>query len=312
VKVAIVDLGSNTFKMTVADSARTDPTGLPAVVDERVEAPRIIQDRDPTTGALSSGSMARALDVLRRFDARARELGGDHRVAVATASLRGASNAPRFLALARAEARFEVDVASGAREAALSFAGARTRFPDPPLVVIDVGGRSTEVTAGKRGPDHAVSRDVGAVTLVERVRPQDPTPRGQVDDIRRLARQLLGELPRLPDARLVAVSGTALAVLGLVTGEHELQPLIARHDGRAVTRADLERWMHALAALPVPERVRGSVLPLQRADVILGGIALLEAAMDDQGAASLSITHRGLRYGLLAEWAARQPSSSGA
>ncbi|MGF1509951.1 MAG: hypothetical protein ACFB9M_10665 [Myxococcota bacterium] len=306
-KVAAVDLGSNTVKMTVAQiSGETIE-----VLDEALEAPRVVRGRDRSTGELQPEALERTFEVLRRFVARADGFGVDRKCAAATASLRGAPNAPGFLRRVAKELGLSMEVVSGEREAALAYLGATTRFEDEDLWVVDVGGRSTEVVRGRgRIPLAAVSRDVGAVSLTEDVELTDPPHEHELLGLRQAAAERLSPLTRSlgvdaadvpPSAKLVGVSGTALAALGLSLGESDLETLVRHHDGADVSFVQVEEHFHTLGTLRTDQRVFGTVLPEQRADVILAGLSLLLATMAALDADHMAVTHRGLRYGLLAE-----------
>jgi exopolyphosphatase/guanosine-5'-triphosphate,3'-diphosphate pyrophosphatase len=165
--------------------------------------------------------MEDTLQVLERFAAEARALGARDIAVSATSAARDAQNGPHFLAAARARAGVTVEIISGPLEAQLSFAAVHVDFAAEargPLLVIDIGGGSTEFIFGGLGGQVAFrhSFDVGAVRLTERLVRADPPSAAERAQMEALLDQTYAALPRPPaDATLVGVAGTVTTCVSL-------------------------------------------------------------------------------------------------
>jgi exopolyphosphatase/guanosine-5'-triphosphate,3'-diphosphate pyrophosphatase len=247
--------------------------------------------------------MDRTLVVLERYVERAKRAGAESIRCVGTAGLRGARNADLFLARARAEAGVEIEVIAGLREAELSFRAPAAAFGPGPVIVADVGGRSTEVIVGTAGAIEArVSFEIGSVRITERFMHADPPTAAEVDAARSFISATLASAPEATTgARLVGVSGTVLALLGLQLGLDDMKTLVSQHDGTELERAYVLRALADLGQMPAKERVRGTVLPPGRADVIVAGTLIVLALFERYGAERMIASNRGVRYGLIYE-----------
>src|SRR4029079_12537721 len=125
--------------------------------------------------------MKATLEVITAFANEARELGVEGIAVSATSAARDAQNGAEFLAAAKAQAGVSVEIISGELEAQLSFASAHMDFGSEaagPLLVIDIGGGSTEFIYGNSAGrwEFRHSYDVGSVRLTERFIRTDPIP----------------------------------------------------------------------------------------------------------------------------------------
>src|SRR5665647_3349007 len=173
-RVAGIDCGTNSIRLLVAD---VDPaTGALADVERTMEVVRLGQGVD-RTGRLAPEALERALAATRRYAARCAELGVEAIRYVATSATRDAENRREFVDGVRTAIGVEPEVIDGAEEARLSFRGATgvlgSRHAGP-LLVVDLGGGSTELVLGTDVPIAAYSMDVGCVRLTERHLYGDP------------------------------------------------------------------------------------------------------------------------------------------
>ena len=162
-RVAAIDCGTNSIRLLVAD---VDPVRRTLTdVDRRLEIVRLGQGVDKT-GRLAPEALERTLGALREYVAIIRGSGVDDVRMVATSATRDASNAAEFTRGVVGILGVEPEVLTGDEEARLSFAGATAEFgamdhpPDPPYLVLDIGGGSTEfVLGGPPGGDSGPARD---------------------------------------------------------------------------------------------------------------------------------------------------------
>jgi exopolyphosphatase/guanosine-5'-triphosphate,3'-diphosphate pyrophosphatase len=297
-RYAAIDIGTNSVLLLVAERRE----GRWAAVAERAEITRLGRGVD-RTGALSVEGMEATLGCLESFAAEARKLGARQIAATATSAARDASNGARFLEQARARAGVAVEIISGDEEAELAFTAALSDFgagrAGRPLVVLDIGGGSTEFIYGTGQVDYRRSFDVGSVRLTERFVTAHPVPEAERGAIRAHLRDTFAPLPPPPaGARLIGIAGT---VTTLYAVQHRVDPYdAARVHGRDLERAELAALAAALCGASLEERRRMPGLQPGRADVICAGALILEAAMDRLQISTCTVSDRGVRWGLIA------------
>jgi len=303
-RLAAIDVGTNTVLLLVAE--RRGRTFAP--VAERAEITRLGRGVDRTR-RLDPAAVSETVRVLARFAAEARSLGARIVACVATSAARDASNGADFFRAAAAAAGLEPEVVSGEEEARLVYASAWRDFGSPegarePLAVLDVGGGSTEYTWGD-GPEPSgrVSLQVGAVRLSERLSPSDPMTAADLARMRAEAREAVQQLA-LPEARGLPSRARLVAVAGTVTtlaAVHQALPVYdaQRVHGSRLESAQLEALLARLAPLTVAERARLPGMEPKRADVIVAGCAIVLEAMRATGFERLTVSDRGVRWGLL-------------
>ena len=175
-RYAAIDIGTVTCRMLVAD---IDGAGLLHELRREYAITNLGEGVD-ATGTLLPEAMQRVADVVARYRAildacEPGDGGGITVTAVATSASRDARNADEFVALL-AEEGITLSVVPGEREAALSFAGASCDFAGERILVVDVGGGSTELVAGQAGeaPVQAHSFDIGCRRVTEKFLEADP------------------------------------------------------------------------------------------------------------------------------------------
>ncbi|HVL33082.1 MAG TPA: exopolyphosphatase, partial [Actinomycetota bacterium] len=169
-RVAVVDVGTNSVRLLIAD--RRGTRLVEAVRDLQIT--RLGENVD-RTHALGDGPRARTVRAVAEFVRRARAAGADAIRVIATSAVRDAGNRDAFLDAVRAESDVVPEVLSGEDEARLGFLGATMEIPAPaPYLVVDIGGGSTEFVRGSHVADRFISVDMGSVRLTERHIRSDP------------------------------------------------------------------------------------------------------------------------------------------
>ncbi|HEU4385833.1 MAG TPA: Ppx/GppA phosphatase family protein [Anaeromyxobacteraceae bacterium] len=297
-RYAAIDVGTNTVLLVVAERAED---GFRPLV-ERADITRLGRGVDRTR-RLDAHAVRETVEVLARYAAEARGLGARHIACVATSAARDAVNGGDFFRAVRDAAGLDPEVVSGEEEARLAWVSAWRDFGGRgPLAVLDVGGGSTEFTFGD-GPEPSggLSLQIGAVRLTERVVETDPVGEPGLTRLRAAAREALSPLgalvPSPRPALLVAVAGTVTTLAAVRQG-------LPRHDpervhGSRLSLADLEDLFERLGALTVAGRARLPGMEPKRADVILAGCAILCEGLPLLGFERLTVSDRGVRWGLL-------------
>jgi exopolyphosphatase/guanosine-5'-triphosphate,3'-diphosphate pyrophosphatase len=282
VRIGVVDIGSNSTRLLVADVAQD---GALTELERRSTVTRLGQGVD-ASGALADEAMARVFSVLTGYGELLDAHGAQARTAVLTSAVRDAANGAAFTARVADEFGLEARTLAGEEEAQLSFLGA-TSERDPardagPIVVIDVGGGSTELVVGRAGQvSFHTSTQAGVVRHSERHLSVDPPSADELERLRADARAVYAEaVPQ--DVRdgvggAVAVAGTATSCAAIAQDLDPYDP--DRVHGYVLELATLETLLCRLAAMPEAERrtVRG--LQPDRAPTIVAGVALLIEAL---------------------------------
>ena len=297
-RVAVIDMGSNSTRLLVADVDE----GHVREVSRTTRITRLAQGVD-ATGELAAEAIDRVLAALGDYRADIDRLGAQSVTAVATSAVRDASNGPAFLATLDQRLGLDARVLSGDEEARLTFLGAtaaRPRTADP-VLVIDIGGGSTELVIGVPGdePRFHVSTQAGAVRQTERHITADPPPSGDLQalaaEVRATVEAAVPEDLRRPTAAGIAVAGTATSVAAI---DQELDPYDPeRVHGYRLELAACERTLALLAALPEDERREVVGLHPDRAPTIVAGVAILIEAMRAFGLEAMETSEADILHG---------------
>jgi exopolyphosphatase/guanosine-5'-triphosphate,3'-diphosphate pyrophosphatase len=306
VRIAALDLGSNSFHALVVDVARN---GDLQVVDRAKRMPRI-GEAIFRTGKLSEAARTTALLALSELVPVVERNEPQAVLAVATSALREADNGRGFLDEVRARFGLDVRVISGDEEARLAYAGARARLGGDRerIALFDLGGGSLEMVVGEgerilhtRSAPIGVLRAVGANPLSDppiprELRALEQWARRQVSALVEPARKL-----RLGDVVLCA--GTARAVRS-VARELALVPATGPGADR-LRRSTLRVLIDWLAPLPLGARRTVPGLDPGRVDLIVHGAVMLDAILAVTGVASARVCRAALREGLVLEHVSR-------
>jgi exopolyphosphatase/guanosine-5'-triphosphate,3'-diphosphate pyrophosphatase len=301
VRVAAIDVGTNSILLTIAD---VGADGAITVVDDRCRIERLGRGVDKT-GALDEAAIARGLEAMKEYAGAIRAAGATRVAAVGTQALREARNGGAFLEPARELLGVGVEVIGGRREAELAFGAVLKSFPEyrtGPLVVMDVGGGSTELIVGADGAIVSlVSVPIGSVRMAERhVHHDPPTEEDAVALVAGIDAALAPHA--LPSGvPLVGTAGTATTIAAVAVGLEPYDP--DRVQGMRVARADVDAQLRRYLAVDTAARGKIRGLDPKRADVIHAGCAIVARVMARMEAETLVVSDRGIRFGLLAELA---------
>ncbi|MFL5321806.1 MAG: Ppx/GppA family phosphatase [Myxococcaceae bacterium] len=298
-RYAAIDIGTNSVLLLVAEKSGE---GFRAV-EELAEITRLGRGVDKSR-VLSAEGMEATLSVLEEFGKRARELGAEKIAVSATSAARDAKNGAEFMSAAKTRAGVEVEIISGELEAQLSYSAvaedASVSTKDAPLIVIDIGGGSTEFIFGDRGKVlFRHSFDVGSVRLTERFVTTDPVSNAERTTMKSFLSETFSRLPKSPPrAQFVGVAGTVTTLFAV---HHAVQPYdVTKVHGGVLHLPELRAVTDKLFELPVAERAKLPGLQPKRADVICAGSLILLTALEQLRLESVTVSDRGLRWGLLA------------
>jgi exopolyphosphatase/guanosine-5'-triphosphate,3'-diphosphate pyrophosphatase len=284
VPVAVVDIGTNTTRLLVAE--RED--GEVVELERRTTITSLGQGVD-ATGRLADEAMDRVAEAIAVYREVIDRLGAEQVVAVATSAMRDAENGPAFRDYLKEKYGFDARTISGDEEARLTFLGATAgRNDDRETVVIDIGGGSTEYVVGEAGhdPSFHVSTQMGSVRHTERFLHSDP-PTG--DELQALAEDVRRTVPDEHPEHAIAVAGTATS-LAAIDGAEEVH-------GYRLGLATCERIAARLAAMPVDERRKVDGLHPDRAPTIVAGAVILTESIRALGLDQVEVSDRDILHG---------------
>ena len=270
-RVAALDLGTNTTRLLVADVA----DGHVDEIVRRTAITRLGEGVDHRRRLLPT-ALARVRNTLVDYRRETERLGAERSLLVATSAVRDAENGEAFLGEIEWSYGFATRLVDGDEEAELAFRGvASSGLVTGRTLVLDVGGGSTEVVVG--GPDgveQAVSLQIGSVRLTERFVASDPPAPTELAALRAHARDVF---PALRADHAIGVAGTVTTIAALDLGLDEYDR--DRVHGHRLTIDAVETQLARLAALPLEERLRIPALEPGRAPVIVAGAAIVAEAM---------------------------------
>jgi len=302
-RLAVVDLGSTSFHMLVADVTRAG--GLHPVA--RGRAMLELGSLLATSRHLPAEAQARAIGTARRLAQRAKALGATRLLPVGTAALREAANGADLRKRIGDELGADVRLLSGAEEARLMFAAFRRRvmFPLGPVLGLDLGGGSLELALGDvRRIRREWTLRLGAARLRTELVTEDPPPQRAARAIRERVRALLEPAAgtiRASEPRLsVAAGGTARALARLVVGLRGMRP--ARSiNGIVVPTSELRAVARHLMATSRAARLRMPGMRRRRVDLLPTGALVLATVAETLDLDGYTLTDWGLREGVLLE-----------
>jgi exopolyphosphatase/guanosine-5'-triphosphate,3'-diphosphate pyrophosphatase len=271
VRVAAIDLGTNSTRLLVADVV----DGRLTEVVRRLAITRMGEGVD-ARGRLRPRAMARVDAVLADYLREADALGVERTLAIATSAVRDASNGEAFLEELERRRGLSTRLLTGDEEAGLGFRGVTLgRVLAPDTLLVDIGGGSTELTlGGPAGITYRRSTQLGCVRLTERfLHTNPPTP----PELDACAAHVRATLPVLEPAVAIGVAGTVTTAASLDIRVEPYDP--ARVHGHRIPFATVERQAAALASVPLEERRRTPCLEPARAPVIVAGLVILREIM---------------------------------
>jgi len=305
-RVAVVDIGSNSTRLLIAD---VEDGRVVAEPERRSNVTRLGQGVD-ASGELAAEAQQRVFNVLDEYRVLIRRHHCDAAIAVLTSAVRDASNGAGFTETVTGCYGLDARILSGDQEAQLTFLGAtseRNPADATPLVVIDIGGGSTELVTGAHGEmDFHVSTQAGVVRQTERHLHSDPPTAEELEalstEVRRIVEDGVAAEIRARVQAGVAVAGTATQAAAI---EQQLDPYDPdRVHGYTLSRDRLEALLERLASLPLAERaeqVRG--LDPGRAPTIVAGVAILIQVMEAFDLPEVEVSEHDILRGAALEWA---------
>ncbi len=210
-RIAIIDLGTNTFNILIVETENSDT--YKQIFQTKIAVK--LGEGGINKGFIAPIPFQRGIDALVQYKLVLDDYGVEKVFAFATSAIRSASNGNEFVAIAKLKANIDIQVISGDKEAELIYYGVRSavKMTDKTSLIIDIGGGSTEfIIANKDQVFWKQSFLLGAARLLERFNPSDPITDKEIEDVKGYLKQELQPLfeavKKYPITELIGSSGS--------------------------------------------------------------------------------------------------------
>ncbi len=298
--LAGIDLGTNTLRLLIV-RVESDTHMLAVYSDQVITR---LGEGLQHTGQLQESAIERTINTLQQWRHILEKHDIDQPIMVATSAVRDADNREAFIQRVQADVGFNVEVLSGEEEARRTLVGITTGLtpPDKNILVIDIGGGSTEyILATPERPAQCHSTNLGVVRLTEQLLKSDPVLDTEVSEaeqyIRTRVQDMKETLDNLVPTTLIGTAGTitTLAALDQALDTYDPQKVHQSH----LQLSTIEQIGKTVRSNTIAKRRTMVGLEAGRADVILAGILILQVTMEELGFSSLRVSEYGLREGIL-------------
>jgi exopolyphosphatase/guanosine-5'-triphosphate,3'-diphosphate pyrophosphatase len=299
-RVAVVDIGSNSTRLLIADVDR----GRIDEVERQSRVTRLGRGVD-LSGQLSAEAIEATCDVIADYVAICDDAGVERIDAIATSAVRDAFNGSAFIAELRERFALSARVLDGEEEARLTYMGATAEHPPKePTLVVDIGGGSTEliVGTGEEISFHA-SLQAGVVRHTERHIASDPPTAVELEalatDVRALVESAVVNQPGATAQAAIAVAGTPTSLASIELGLEPYDP--AQVHGHTLTLTSIQRLLSQLASSPLAKRAEIAGLHPDRARSIVAGVVILVEVMRAFELEQVGVSEHDILYGVTIE-----------
>ncbi len=298
-RVAVIDIGSNSTRLLIAD---LDEDRVVDELERRSVVTRLGTGVD-ANGELQDDAMQRVYSTLDEFKEEIERRRPEKKIAIFTSAVRDATNGSEFANAVGDRYGFEPHVLEGDEEAGLTFLGATSeRDPEDqtPTLVIDIGGGSTELVVGSgREARFHVSTQAGVVRQTERHINDDPPSPDELDQLAEDVRAIISDAIK-PEVRGevrhgIAVAGTATSLAAIAQRLEPYDP--EKVHGYTVSKEEAERILGELAAISLEERRATPGLHPDRAPTIVAGAIILREVMELFGLSAIEVSEHDILRG---------------
>jgi exopolyphosphatase/guanosine-5'-triphosphate,3'-diphosphate pyrophosphatase len=294
-RVAVVDIGTNSARLLVADVAG----GQVSQVERRSQVTRLGRGVD-LSGQLAAEAIEDACEAIASYMDLCGKLGPETVEAIATSAVRDASNGSAFVAELRERFALSARVLDGEEEARLTYTGATfAQPPQEPTLVVDIGGGSTELIVGRGGEiSFHASLQAGVVRHSERHVASDPPTAAELEALATDVRGLIEEARAGGEVAAqagIAVAGTPTSLAAIELGLEPYDP--NRVHGHVLELPAIQGMLSQLASVPLALRVAVPGMHPDRAPTIVAGVVILVEAMRAFGLERITVSEHDILYG---------------
>ncbi len=301
-RIAIIDIGSNSARLVISHIYKS---GAYNMVFNQKESLRLAQKTD-TDGNLSREAFDGALRIMQSFAFMCKQYKADKIIAVATAAIRNAKNGSQLTNEVAEKTGIHLHIISGNAEAGLSFLGVINTLPMKDGILFDLGGGSTELVLFRnRKIVESVSIPLGAVNTTSIFNIRDTMPPNVYTDINFFISTRMEKYPWLKDSGLplIGVGGTARTVAKMIQKSKNYPS--SRVHNYIFSAQSFRSLFKKLRGTTLKERSEVPGLSLERADIILAGLSIINCLLELTGSKRIVTSGCGLREGLFYDYYAK-------
>ena len=295
--IASIDIGSNTIILLIADYDKIGNMLIPKLNEYRI--PRV-SEGSSVNMMLNENSIDRLLNGLDDFNQIILTYSPDVVLVNATQAFRISKNAWKVKDQIKQRYGWDLDIISGEREAELTFKGILDKS-DNDIVVIDIGGGSTEICFGNQKLIHfRQSFPLGIVSLIDQINPSIPPTKNQLNsiilEIKKTFSMLKEKIP--PYQKTIAVAGTPTTLAAILLNVENYEDQLV--ENYVLNKELIYEFIHNVKLLTIQElKMKFGKLILGREDLILVGTVILFELMEILGLKNIIVSTKGLRYGAI-------------
>jgi len=299
-KIATIDIGTNTVLLLIAE---IEEGSIKTLAYEQ-RTPRIGKNVD-AEGVIGKPAFARVIDVFSEYYKIIKKHHVDKVTAFGTSVLREAANKNEFVNFIKKENGIDIEILDGQDESFWTYRGAISGITsDEKMVVIDIGGGSTEISEGTlKAVTSTNSFNVGAVRISERYFRNNPPAPAEIQLATDFVKNALSKLTdcNYSDATLIGVAGTPTTLASIDLGI--LQFDVEKISGYKLSFERINSIFQKLCKMRSDEIRELSDATEGRADIITAGTLILTEFMKFGNFTGLTVSERGVRYGIaIREW----------
>lgn len=299
VKLASIDIGTNSTRLMIAEKKRNHLKTLYRGVEITRLGAGVNEKR-----VLSSSAIQRTRLTLNKYKRLIEDYGVNETKVVATSAMRDAKNASLFIDEVEKKVGFQVEVLTGEKEGELSFLGATYDLchVHQPILVIDIGGGSTEIIFGRPGfAEKFFSLDIGSVRLTEMFIKNDPPLESEIylieDYINSIIKGSFKEIDKRENLLCIGLAGTITTLSAISQKMRVYSP--KKIHGSRLSLLEIERILNYLLSKNLSERKRLVGLESERADIIIAGTVILREIIRALGLKTVLISEHDILDGLI-------------
>jgi len=278
-KIAILDLGTNTFNLLIAEVFPNEK--FKKIYSDRI--PVKLGEGSINKGYISEIPFNRGIDALKTF----RNKIDEHKVkiikAIATSAIRSAANGKEFTEKAYLETQINIEIIDGNREAELIFKGAEAghAIGDSNVLIMDIGGGSTEFIIAEKGKlIWKASYPLGAARLIQKFQPEDPILTNTINTINNHLTQELSELRQKIDSLqpklLIGTSGAFDSFVDMLAAEKNQPGIIEDLNSYEIDLNDFNQLYKKIITSSHEDRKQIKGLIPMRVDMIVVSFLLAQ------------------------------------
>lgn len=303
-KLAAIDIGTNSMRLMLCEIVGNSI----AKKEKELIITRIGKDLSKT-GQITEKALRRNIDALKYFRNKAERYGAEEVIAIATSAVRDASNGEAFAEAAKSQAGVYVRIISGEEEAELGINGVMSELEDPDasVLVIDIGGGSTELILGSSVRiDYSVSIAAGAVRMTEQFITENPIKDEDISKLKTRLNELFREPLKFLSSKkidsVIAIGGTATTTAAIFHRMDIYKPEIVHNT--VINKSFVADTFKSLKSMTVHERYDVKGLQKERADVIPAGLYIMQHIMENLGRESFTVSENDNLEGMISSYLA--------